>query len=79
MNYACRWWMDLGLAQEIPVARDQVQKWFVWMMTAIQGASLSRCRIELTKIVSFVYIVDDIFDLVGTREELSCFTQAIRM
>uniref|UniRef100_A0A0D3EZZ2 S-linalool synthase n=1 Tax=Oryza barthii TaxID=65489 RepID=A0A0D3EZZ2_9ORYZ len=74
-----RWWMDLGLAQEIPVARDQVQKWFVWMMTAIQGASLSRCRIELTKIVSFVYIVDDIFDLVGTREELSCFTQAIRM
>ncbi|KAF0935015.1 hypothetical protein E2562_029536 [Oryza meyeriana var. granulata] len=74
-----RWWMDLGLAQEIPVARNQVQKWYVWMMTAIQGASLSRCRIELTKIVSFVYIVDDIFDLVGTQEELSCFTQAIRM
>uniref|UniRef100_A0A0D9VBI2 S-linalool synthase n=1 Tax=Leersia perrieri TaxID=77586 RepID=A0A0D9VBI2_9ORYZ len=74
-----RWWMDLGLAQEIPVARDQVQKWYVWMMTAIQGASLSRCRIELTKIVSFVYIVDDIFDLVGTHDELSCFTQAIKM
>uniref|UniRef100_J3L936 S-linalool synthase n=1 Tax=Oryza brachyantha TaxID=4533 RepID=J3L936_ORYBR len=74
-----RWWMDLGLAQEIPVARDQVQKWYVWMMTAIQGASLSRCRIELTKIVSFVYVVDDIFDLVGTHEELYCFTQAIKM
>uniref|UniRef100_A0A0E0LE33 Terpene synthase N-terminal domain-containing protein n=1 Tax=Oryza punctata TaxID=4537 RepID=A0A0E0LE33_ORYPU len=24
-----RWWMNLGLAQEIPVARDQVQKWYV--------------------------------------------------
>ncbi|KAL5207163.1 hypothetical protein ABZP36_031598 [Zizania latifolia] len=74
-----RWWLDLGLTQEIPVARDQVQKWYVWLMTAIEGASFSRCRIELTKVVSFVYIVDDIFDLVGTQDELSSFTQAIKM
>ncbi|KAL5208557.1 hypothetical protein ABZP36_032992 [Zizania latifolia] len=74
-----RWWLDLGLAQEIPVARDQVQKWYVWLMMAIDGVSFSRCRIELTKIVAFVYIVDDIFDLVGTHDELSCFTKAIKM
>nr|AAR87368.1 putative terpene synthase [Oryza sativa Japonica Group] len=74
-----RWWMNLGLAQEIPVARDQVQKWYVWIMTAFQGASFSRYRIELTKIASFVYIMDDIFDLVSTQEERSCFTQAIKM
>ncbi|KAL5207474.1 hypothetical protein ABZP36_031909 [Zizania latifolia] len=74
-----RWWLELGLAQEIPVARDQVQKWYVWVMTAIEDASFSRCRIELTKVTSFVYIVDDIFDLVGTQDELSSFTQAIKM
>jgi len=74
-----RWWMDLGLAQEIPVARDQVLKWYMWPMSILQGSSLSRYRIEITKIISLVYVVDDIFDLVGTLEELSLLTKAIKM
>ncbi|KAG0531430.1 hypothetical protein BDA96_04G022000 [Sorghum bicolor] len=74
-----RWWMDLGLAQEIPVVRDQVLKWYMWSMTALQGYSFSRYRVEMTKIISLVYVVDDIFDLVGTLEELSLFTEAVKM
>uniref|UniRef100_A0A804PDV5 Uncharacterized protein n=1 Tax=Zea mays TaxID=4577 RepID=A0A804PDV5_MAIZE len=65
-----RWWMDLGLAEEIPVVRDQVMKWYMWSMAALQGSSFSRYR---------VYVVDDIFDLVGTLEELSAFTEAVKM
>ncbi|KAL6848539.1 hypothetical protein ACP4OV_021833 [Aristida adscensionis] len=72
-----RWWMDLGLAGEIPMARDQVLKWYMWSMTILQGSSFSRYRVEITKIISFVYFVDDIFDIVGTIEELSLFTHAI--
>jgi (3S)-linalool synthase len=48
-------------------------------MTTIQGACSSRYRVETTKIISLVYVVDDIFDLVGTPEELSVFTKAIKM
>nr|UTE11663.1 terpene synthase 2 [Cymbopogon martinii] len=73
-----RWWMDLGLVQEIPVVRDQVQKWYMWSMTALQGCSFSRYRVEITKIISLVYVVDDIFDLVGTLDELSLFTEAVK-
>ena len=40
---------------------------------------MSRNRIEITKIISLVYVVDDIFDLVGTLEELSLLTKAIKM
>ncbi|CAL4890362.1 unnamed protein product [Urochloa decumbens] len=57
-----RWWMGLGLAKEIPVARDQLLKW-----------------VELTKIISLIYVVDDLFDLVGTQEELALFTEAVKM
>ncbi|XBI44192.1 hypothetical protein VPH35_108869 [Triticum aestivum] len=71
-----RWWMDLGLAQEIPAARDQVLKWYMWPMTVLEGLSFSRYRIEITKIISMVYIVDDIFDLVATQEKLSLFNEA---
>ncbi|KAL6629739.1 hypothetical protein ACP70R_029504 [Stipagrostis hirtigluma subsp. patula] len=74
-----RWWMDLGLGQEVPVARDQVCKWYMWSMTTFQGSSFSRYRVEITKIISFVYVVDDIFDLVGTLDELFDFTNAIKM
>ncbi|XP_037470843.1 S-(+)-linalool synthase, chloroplastic-like [Triticum dicoccoides] len=73
-----RWWIDLGLAQEIPAARDQVLKWYMWAMTALEGFSFSRYRVETTKIISMVYIVDDIFDLVATQEELSLFNEAIK-
>ena len=81
MEISClhRWWMDLGLAKEIPVARNQVQKWYMWPMTVLEGLSFSRYRIEITKIISLIYIVDDIFDLVATQEELSHFCEAIKI
>ncbi|CAM0947494.1 unnamed protein product [Alopecurus aequalis] len=74
-----RWWMDLGLTQEIPVARDQVLKWYMWPMTVVEGYSFSRYRIEITKIISLIYVVDDIFDLVATQEELSLLNDTIKM
>lgn len=74
-----RWWVDLGLSQEIPAARDQVLKWYMWSMTILDGLSFSRYRVEATKVISMVYIVDDIFDLVATQEELSLFNEAIKM
>ncbi|KAG0531427.1 hypothetical protein BDA96_04G021900 [Sorghum bicolor] len=74
-----RWWMDLGLVQEIPIVRDQVLKWYMWSMTTLQGYSFSRYRVEITKIIALIYVVDDIFDLVGTLEELSHFTEAVKV
>jgi len=71
--------MDLGLAQEIPVARDQVLKWYMWPMAVLQGSSFSRYRIEITKIISLVYVVDDIFVLVCILEELFLFTKAVKI
>jgi (3S)-linalool synthase len=71
--------MGLGLAQEIPAARDQLLKWYMWSMAILQGSSHSTYRVELTKVISLVYVVDDIFDLIGTQDELSLFTEAIKM
>ncbi|KAF7082835.1 hypothetical protein CFC21_086682 [Triticum aestivum] len=79
MQEVKRWWVDLGLSQEIPAARDQVLKWYMWSMTILEGFSFSRYRVEATKVISMVYIVDDIFDLVATHEELSLFNEAIKM
>ncbi|KAJ1690402.1 hypothetical protein LUZ63_014557 [Rhynchospora breviuscula] len=72
-----RWWSDLGLARELPFARDQILKWYLWSMTALPGPQLSKHRLEITKAISLVYIIDDIFDIMGNPEELALFTQTI--
>nr|XP_034573066.1 terpene synthase 2, chloroplastic-like [Setaria viridis] len=79
MEEVKRWWMGLGLAQEIPAARDQLLKWYMWSMMILHGSSFSTYRVELIKVISLAYIVDDIFDLVGTQDELSLFTEEIKM
>jgi len=32
---------------------------------------------EMTKVIAFIYIIDDIFDIHGRLEELELFTSAI--
>lgn len=72
-----RWWRDVGLSKEMKFARDQPLKWYIWSMACLTDPSLSQERVELTKPISFIYIIDDIFDVYGTLEELTLFTQAI--
>ncbi|KAL0442869.1 UNVERIFIED_CONTAM: Tricyclene synthase 0e23, chloroplastic [Sesamum latifolium] len=42
----------------------------------VQVSNLSLQRVELTKSIAFVYLIDDIFDVVGTLDELTIFTEA---
>lgn len=74
-----RWWKDLGLAQELKQARNQPLKWYTWSMASLSDPSMSEQRLELTKSITFIYIIDDIFDLYGTPEELTVFTRAVHM
>ena len=72
-----RWWRDLGLSKELKFARDQPLKWYIWSMACLTDPSLSEERIEFTKAVSFIYIIDDIFDVYGTLDELTLFTKTV--
>ncbi|KAK1293547.1 hypothetical protein QJS10_CPB17g02044 [Acorus calamus] len=72
-----RWWRDLGLAQELNLTRDNPAKWFMWAMVMLPDPRFSRYRIELTKPISLIYIIDDIFDVLGSHEDLIRFTEAI--
>ncbi|KAH9649814.1 S-(+)-linalool synthase [Citrus sinensis] len=71
------WWRELGLAKKLEFAREQPVKWYVWSMACFTDPNLSWQRIELTKPISFVYIIDDIFDVYGALDALTLFTDAI--
>ncbi|TMW87282.1 hypothetical protein EJD97_020151 [Solanum chilense] len=72
-----RWWKSLGLAEDLKLLRDQPLKWYAWPMAMITDPIISQQRIEIAKCFSFIYVIDDIFDIYGTVEELALFTQAI--
>ncbi|KAK9265998.1 hypothetical protein L1049_012498 [Liquidambar formosana] len=72
-----KWWKELGLTKELKFARDQPLKWYMWSMAVLTDPSFSEQRIELTKPISLVYIIDDIFDVYGTLDELTLFTEAV--
>ena len=76
-HHIIRWWQDLGLAEELKFARDQPLKWHMWPMAVLPDPSLSEQRVELTKPISMIYIIDDIFDVHGTLDELTFFTEAV--
>ncbi|KAK2644289.1 hypothetical protein Ddye_019484 [Dipteronia dyeriana] len=72
-----KWWKDLGLAKKLGFARDQPVKWYIWSMACLTDPSLSEQRIEVTKPISLIYIIDDIFDVYGKLDELTFFTETI--
>ncbi|PIA58446.1 hypothetical protein AQUCO_00500402v1 [Aquilegia coerulea] len=71
------WWSDLGLAQNLKFARDQPLKWYMWSMATLADPKYSNQRVDLAKTVCFVYMMDDIFDVCGTLDELVLFTESI--
>ncbi|KAE7995497.1 hypothetical protein FH972_000281 [Carpinus fangiana] len=72
-----KWWADLGLSKELKFARNQPLKWYICSVVCLTDPDMSDERVELTKPISLVYIIDDIFDVYGTIEELTLFTEAV--
>ncbi|KAL4585495.1 hypothetical protein LXL04_010116 [Taraxacum kok-saghyz] len=72
-----RWWTELGLAEELNLARSQPLNWYLWPMASLTDPSLSEQRTELIKPIALVFIIDDIYDVYGTLDELILFTEAV--
>ncbi|KAJ4826034.1 putative terpene synthase 13 [Turnera subulata] len=72
-----KWWKELDWSEELKFARIQPLKWYIWSIGCLPDPNLSEQRIELAKLISFIYIIDDIFDVHGTLDELKLFTQVV--
>ncbi|MED6165159.1 hypothetical protein PIB30_096896, partial [Stylosanthes scabra] len=73
-----KWWKGQDMGEEAKFAGYEALKWYMWSMTCFTDPSFSQQRIELTKCIALVYVIDDIFDVYGTLDQLTLFTDAVK-
>ncbi|KAL2473276.1 cineole-1 [Forsythia ovata] len=72
-----RWWKDLDLSENLIFTRDRVVESFLWAVGVASEPQHESLRKWLTKVIMFILIIDDVYDIYGSREELECFTRAV--
>ena len=72
-----RWWKDLNFAKKLPFARDRMVECYFWILGVYFEPQYLLARRMLTKVIALTSIIDDIYDVYGTLEELVLFTDAI--
>ncbi|RWR98053.1 Geraniol synthase, chloroplastic [Cinnamomum micranthum f. kanehirae] len=72
-----RWWKDLGLGEQLSFTRDRLVECFFWAAAMTPEPQFGRCQEAVAKVAQLIIIIDDIYDVYGTVDELELFTNAI--
>ncbi|CAA2956202.1 probable terpene synthase 12 [Olea europaea subsp. europaea] len=71
------WWKDVDLANKLRFARDRLVESFFWSVGMVFEPEFSECRKGLTKVGKLITVIDDLYDVYGSLEELELFTDAV--
>lgn len=72
-----RWWSNLGLAEKLDFARDRLVECFMCTVGLAFEPKYRSFRKWLTKVINLILIIDDVYDVYGSLEELKQFTKAV--
>lgn len=73
-----RWWKQLELVEKLGFGRDRPLECYLWTVGIFPEPYNSNCRIQLTKTIAILLVIDDIFDTYGSLSDLVLFTDAIK-
>ncbi|KAL8499820.1 hypothetical protein ACS0TY_019707 [Phlomoides rotata] len=66
-----------GLGEKLPFARDRLAESFLWALGFTPEPKYGYARKIMTKVAGMVLVIDDIYDVYGTLEEIELFTKVI--
>ncbi|XP_020237603.1 alpha-farnesene synthase [Cajanus cajan] len=71
-----RWWENLGIKESLSFARNRLVESFMCAIGVAFETNYKLVRKWLTKVVIFVLVIDDVYDIHASFEELKLFTMA---
>ncbi|EEF38934.1 (+)-delta-cadinene synthase isozyme A, putative [Ricinus communis] len=77
MSIITRWWIDLDFTTKLSFARDRVIECSFWALGVFYEPQFVFARQVLSKAVAILSVMDDIYDVHGTIEELELFTEVV--
>nr|QEV81848.1 terpene synthase 9 [Prunella vulgaris] len=78
IHHITRWWEDFEFGKKLPFARDRVVECYFWILGVYFEPKYQTARRFLTKVISITSLLDDIYDVYGTLDELQLLTDAIQ-
>ncbi|MED6169596.1 hypothetical protein PIB30_022665, partial [Stylosanthes scabra] len=73
-----KWWKKSELATKIPYARERIVELYFWPFGMNSEPKYSIFRRVMAKVVQWMTLTDDSYDVYGTIEELELLTQAFQ-
>ncbi|XP_022154840.1 terpene synthase 10-like [Momordica charantia] len=77
LKYASKWWRSIGIAEKLSFARDRLMESFMWTVGIGFQPELGYFRRMSTKVNALITVIDDVYDVYGTLEELELFTNVV--
>ncbi|KAL4655201.1 hypothetical protein ACB092_01G433400 [Castanea dentata] len=77
LRESSRWWSNLGVIEKLSFARDRLVESFMCSVAMAFEPKYTCLRKWLTKVISLILLIDDVYDIFGTFEELKQFTNAV--
>ncbi|XP_010440109.1 PREDICTED: (E)-beta-ocimene synthase, chloroplastic isoform X1 [Camelina sativa] len=71
------WWNSTRLTKQLDFVRDRITESYFWTIGIFYEPEFKYHRMILTKIFMLIVIMDDIYDIYGTIEELEIFTNVV--
>ncbi|KAK8542520.1 hypothetical protein V6N12_015116 [Hibiscus sabdariffa] len=72
------WWEGLNMKEKVPFARDRMVECYFWAMGSVPEPKFYKCRRNLTKYGSLATVLDDVYDIYGSLDELQKYTTAVK-
>nr|ANO43016.1 terpene synthase 25 [Tripterygium wilfordii] len=78
LRLASKWWRSTGVAETLSFARDTMMANFIWSVGMAFEPQFGYYRRMQTRVNALVTVLDDIYDVYGSLDELKLFTNAIQ-
>ncbi|XP_031390654.1 alpha-terpineol synthase, chloroplastic-like isoform X2 [Punica granatum] len=77
LSQLARWWSELGLGTSMTFSRDNLLEHYLWNVTMVFEPQYKAFREMTTKMTCVITLIDDVYDKLGSLNELELLTHLI--